>query len=165
MAGLLVIAAKLANVKSHIEDALNRKLVVPRFNKETRELEESVRHDETSPETIRKYTTDFSGKCAWYEVFSQLISLFPLLGILGTVAGLMINTRGGQDVFSGLNTALDTTFYGLIAAIVLKFIAVLLPANVINKTEIILDDYDKKLNNIVLENRLDAGEQNIDETI
>ncbi len=59
-----------------------------------------------------------------YSVFAQLISVFPLLGILGTVSGLMGSFAGDSTnielISRGLGEALVTTFLGLIAAIVLK---------------------------------------------
>ena len=54
----------------------------------------------------------------------QLIALLPLLGILGTVWGLMEGS-GSPDIsglMSGLGTAMMTTFIGLSFSIVLKFI-------------------------------------------
>ncbi len=64
----------------------------------------------------------FNKAYAKYVTRSQMISLFPLLGILGTVFGLMFNKQGNDinQMLSGLDTALYTTFAGLIASIVLK---------------------------------------------
>lgn len=60
---------------------------------------------------------------AWYSIFSQAISLFPLLGIFGTVWGLAhSDLKDVDNLVSGLSLALRTTIYGLIASISLKLI-------------------------------------------
>ena len=70
------------------------------------------------------------------------------MGILGTVSGLIMQLKG-QDLdmlFNSLDTALSSTFWGLIAAIALKVISTA-SAKLIEDTENILDDYDKKFEN------------------
>ena len=47
---------------------------------------------------------------------------------------------------TSLNTALDTTFWGLIFAILLKIIEAVFPSRIIYDVEVMLDDFDKKLN-------------------
>ena len=69
-------------------------------------------------------------------------------GILGTVAGLMIQAGSSNDmsaIVGGLNTALDTTFFGIVFAIILKFVEAVFPSRIINSTEIMLDDFNKKM--------------------
>ena len=59
-----------------------------------------------------------------YTVFIVSISLFPLLGMLGTVSALITLDISGasEDLKSNFFQALGTTGLGLIAAIILKFI-------------------------------------------
>ena len=59
-----------------------------------------------------------------YTVFIVLISLFPLMGMLGTVSALITLDISGasEDLKSNFFQALGTTGLGLIAAIILKFI-------------------------------------------
>ena len=83
-----------------------------------------------SLETIEKYNWDileeykkkFLDNYAEYVSISQMIALFPLVGILGTVAGLISsgNTTNIEQIASGLGLAMWTTFSGLIASIILK---------------------------------------------
>ena len=60
---------------------------------------------------------------ALYSAFSQIISLFPLIGIFGTVWGLYNSDLKDVDsLVQGLNLALTTTIYGLVASIGLKVV-------------------------------------------
>ena len=58
-----------------------------------------------------------------YTVFIVLISLFPLMGMLGTVSALLTLDLSGasEGLKSNFFQALDTTGMGLIFAIVFKF--------------------------------------------
>lgn len=146
---LLWNGISLSNQKSRIEEALKRKNNMYTLNVVSKEIEET--EDEAAaitPDTIRKYETEFNTKCSWHGVLIQCIPVFPLLGILGTVAGLMLQVQGGgiEAMISSLNTALDTTFWGLIFAILLKVIEAVFPSRIIYDVEVMLDDFDKKLN-------------------
>lgn len=139
----------LSNQKGRIEEALKRRNHVYTLNAASKEMEEN--EDESAsitPDTIRKYETEFNKKCSWHGVLVQCIPVFPLLGILGTVAGLMLQLQAeGMDaVMQSLDVALETTFWGLIFAIILKIIEAVFPARVISDVEVMLDDFDKKLN-------------------
>ncbi len=146
---LLWNGVDLSNQKSRIEEALKRKNNTYTLNAVSKEMEEN--EDESAsitPDTIRKYETEFNTKCSWHGVLVQCIPVFPLLGILGTVAGLMLQVQanGIEAMMTSLNTALDTTFWGLIFAILLKVIEAVFPSRVIYDVEVMLDDFDKKLN-------------------
>lgn len=58
-----------------------------------------------------------------YTIFIALISLFPLMGMLGTVCALLTLDIAGaaEDLKSNFFQALDTTAMGLIFAIIFKF--------------------------------------------
>jgi hypothetical protein len=86
----------------------------------------NVRYDRDELELNRGR---FSVAYANYVTCGQLTSLLPLLGILGTVAGLIASsgTTDLTQMVSGLGTAMWTTLCGLVASIGLKaFDAVLL---------------------------------------
>lgn len=139
----------LSNQKGRIEEALKRRNYIYTLNAASKEIEEN--EDESAsitPDTIRKYETEFNTKCSWHGVLVQCIPVFPLLGILGTVAGLMrqIQANGMEEMMQSLDVALETTFWGLIFAILLKVIEAVFPARVISDVEVMLDDFDKKLN-------------------
>ena len=58
---------------------------------------------------------------AEYVAYAQMIPIFTLLGILGTVVGLMLSsTDNVESLVKGLGAALLTTLAGLICSIALK---------------------------------------------
>lgn len=149
VAGLLVWNGTiLSNHKNRIEEALKRRNNKYTFLVETKEIEENEDTDAAiTPDTIRKYETEFNKACSWHGVFAQFIPVFPLLGILGTVAGLMLEIQASDitGMMASLDVALSTTFSGLIFAILLKIMEAVFPSRIIYDVEVMLDDFDKKL--------------------
>lgn len=95
----------------------------------------------------------FNRTYAGYVVYSQWISLFPLLGILGTVMGLVFN-RDMSDVdnlVAGLSMALWTTFFGLVCSILLKFFDAVGPGKLINEIDARFEAVDSAINRLSLE--------------
>lgn len=145
---LLWIGVKLDNHRTKIQEALTRRNRRYTANADTRELEENEDQDAAiTPDTIRQYEMEFNKTCSWHGVLAQLIPIFPLLGILGTVAGLMLEVQSGDvnAMMASLDVALVTTFWGLIFAILLKIIEAVFPSRVIQDVEVMLDDFDKKM--------------------
>lgn len=80
---------------------------------------------------------EFYKQYAKYVSTSQMIALFPLLGILGTVGGLAFSGRFGnvEQMLSGLSMALWTTIFGLIASIILKAYDAKGPGKMVNELD------------------------------
>lgn len=57
-----------------------------------------------------------------YTLYVNVTGIFPLLGILGTVISLIGMAGSGQTVENGFFAALTSTFWGLVFAIVFKFL-------------------------------------------
>lgn len=90
-----------------------------------------------------------------YVVASQLIGLFPLLGILGTVLGLISSDLTDIDsLVAGLTDALRTTLWGLIWAIVLKAADAVVPGKLVNDIDAKFDTVDSAIERLSLENIL-----------
>ena len=145
---LIMNYIKLYTKKASIDDAMNRRNRESYLNARTGEIQEREREEAVTPDTIRECQKSFNEVVSGYNACIQLIPLFPLMGILGTVSGLIMQLKG-QDLdmlFNSLDTALSSTFWGLIAAIALKVISTA-SAKLIEDTENILDDYDKKFEN------------------
>jgi hypothetical protein len=56
----------------------------------------------------------------WVHYYQVLTTIFPLLGILGTVCGLLQVKTDFSQVEGAFLLALSSTFYGLVAAIISK---------------------------------------------
>ncbi len=78
-----------------------------------------------------------------YSMFEQFIPVFPLLGILGTVSGLIQQLGDVEQMQAALATSMSTTFWGLIAAISLKIIDALLVSKSVNKKAIYFDMFEQ----------------------
>ncbi len=140
--------SRLSSHKSRIDEAVSRKNKKWGVNPEDGAVfDEDDMDASITPDTIRQYERDFNKDCAWHNVFSQLIPIFPLLGILGTVAGLMLEAgaTGLEGMMASIDTALSSTFFALIFAIILKAVDAVFPSRIIEDVEVILDDYSKKL--------------------
>ncbi|MBR3666493.1 MAG: MotA/TolQ/ExbB proton channel family protein [Ruminococcus sp.] len=63
---------------------------------------------------------------SWYTIFVTIITVFPLLGMLGTVASLLIldtsSPEALNDASDSFFSALSSTLLGLILAIIFKVI-------------------------------------------
>lgn len=145
---IFINGSKLSSHKNRIDEAVSRRNKKWRVNPgDGAVVDEDDEDASITPDTIRKYERDFNKSCAWHNVFSQLIPIFPLMGILGTVAGLMLESNAAdiEGMMASIDTALSSTFFGLIFAIILKFVDAVFPSRVIEDVEVMLDDYSKKL--------------------
>jgi len=139
----------LCNQNQFIKEAVNRKNTTSVMNKETKEIKDVETKEAVTPDTVRIYVTEFNKVVSKFNVLAQIIPIFPLLGIFGTVAGL-ISQLQAQDLdamFASLDIALGSTFWGLLVAIILKVFVAFFSARTIEETEIMIEDYDKKFDN------------------
>ena len=140
--------SKLSGHKNRIDEAVTRRNKKWGFNPEDGAVVAEDDEDASiTPDTIRQYEKDFNKDCALHNVFSQLIPIFPLMGIFGTVAGLMLEANAAdlEGMMNSLDVALSSTFIALIFAIFLKFVDAVFPSRVIEDVEVMLEDYRKKL--------------------
>lgn len=79
---------------------------------------------ETDIVTMRKQTGSL------YSVFVNLTGIFPLLGILGTVTSLLGLVADTSDITGNFYGALTSTFWGLIFAIIFKFLDGIISAKI-----------------------------------
>ena len=138
----------LSGHKNQINELITRQNRRYRTNQDTHELEEIDDEDSSvTPDTIRKHENDFDKSNSWHNVFAQLIPVFPLMGVLGTVWGLVqeVGADNIEKMLSSLNTAMTTTLSGLIFAIALKIFDAFCPSKTINDVDVMLEDYYKKL--------------------
>lgn len=147
---LIVLSNQLKELKKKVEDQIQGNKGRVYRNQKTLDLKQRdtaiAKREDTYP--LRK---TFDELCARYLTVAQMIPVFPLLGILGTVAGLIAQVQAADaaEIYASLNVALMTTFWGLIAAIVLKIIETWLVQREINEIETIFNDYDIKYQDAV----------------
>ncbi|MCM1505929.1 MAG: MotA/TolQ/ExbB proton channel family protein [Ruminococcus flavefaciens] len=65
-----------------------------------------------------------------YSVFVNLTGIFPLLGILGTVTSLLNLVADTSNITGNFYGALTSTFWGLIFAIIFKFLDGIISARI-----------------------------------
>ena len=70
-----------------------------------------------------------------YSLFINITGIFPLLGILGTVVSLLGLVQDIENVTTNFYGALTSTFWGLIFAIVFKFLDGMIAPKIENNTK------------------------------
>lgn len=79
-----------------------------------------------------------------YDIFSTVIQLFTLLGILGTVAGLYLSLQSEAGFsYEGIGFALSSTVYGILFAVVFKALELCTNAFLVDPIEDTLDLFEK----------------------
>ncbi len=96
-------------------------------------------------EPIRK---KFNAENLDFIKYVSLISVLPLMGLLGTVIGLMpgllaVKEQNFDVLYSSLSTALTSTFIGLLLSIILKIYVSEGPDKVVNGIETDFDEIDR----------------------
>lgn len=91
------------------------------------------------------FRDDYQKGLTLYNASSLFIQTFPLLGILGTVSGLYIaiNTQQERFIYSGVGFALESTIYGIVCAVILKFVEIFITALFVNYIDDGIDRYEK----------------------
>lgn len=91
-----------------------------------------------------------------YDIFTNLIQIFPLTGILGTVAGLYISISEHQDIYIGIKFALSSTVVGVGCAVLFKlldaFITPLLVAKIEDNIEMFETNYNVENDELMRKN-------------
>ena len=81
---------------------------------------------------FERFQRDYQKGSVYYSVFSLIIQLFTLLGILGTVVGLYIAMNNGEDLYKGVGLALSTTINGILFAVIYKLFDIGITATLLN---------------------------------
>ena len=96
---------------------LHMVIFVPSHRENPEAVADAVRElDEEEVISLRKNAE------AFYTVFANVTSIFPLLGILGTVISLMPMVADMADMSQNFFAALTSTFWGLVFAIIFKLL-------------------------------------------
>jgi len=65
----------------------------------------------------------------WFHLFTTIISVFPLLGILGTIWGIIPTLNDFSQINASFSLALVSTFLGIIFSIIFRFFEGFLAGN------------------------------------
>ena len=152
---IIFVAAALNGVCYYLArrnaNALYRKLhmivFVPSRRSDPESVSRAIRNiDEEQVVAMRKRSESL------YSVFVNVTSIFPLLGILGTVVSLLPMVSELSDMQTNFFAALTSTFWGLVFAILFKLLDGFLASR--------MEDNDKAVN-LLLERRelLAEGQQ------
>lgn len=101
------------------------------------------------PETwgeVLEYLERFNKIEIRYASIEQLIPVFPLLGILGTVAGLIGQLGDVEQMRAAMAISMWTTFWGLMAAIAFKCIDAFVVSPTVNKMQLYFETYEQSYN-------------------
>jgi len=63
----------------------------------------------------------YNNATKWYHIFTNVISVFPLLGITGTIWGIIPTVLDFSQVNSNFSLALVSTLLGVVFAVIFKF--------------------------------------------
>lgn len=96
---------------------MTHKIFVPHFNLSRRESDRQAA--ELREEDVLELRASMD---RFYALFVNITGIFPLLGILGTVVSLLGLVSDMENVTGNFYGALTSTFWGLIFAILFKFL-------------------------------------------
>ena len=108
------------------------------------------------------FIEDFNKIKGKYSMWGQIVPIFPLLGLLGTVIGLMQQLGAGVDTAGQLNAmalSMSTTFCGLIASILLKVYDALVVGKSINSKQLYFDTYESNYHMIIDKKTVDESNE------
>ena len=148
---------QLSMLSDEIQKTLNVKKGRMKVDRQTRTVVQKVEYSRLRSEAddLRE---KFDRRSSGHYVVSQMIPIFPLLGILGTVAGLILGLQEGlEHIQEGLSTAMDTTLWGLIFAIVLKVLDNIGPGKTVYTITDDLEEYERRYKDAVDPARFEEG--------
>lgn len=139
--GLMIAAAYKLHLSRKEIDELNENPALRKVSvrRQRRHLEKDYATTlEVSWEKFDDFCSRYQKRMIVYSLYSLGIQVFPLLGILGTVAGLFISLQSmegipdSQQLFDGVRFALSSTILGIIAAVVFKLFDIVLNSVFVN---------------------------------
>ncbi|MCR5739205.1 MAG: MotA/TolQ/ExbB proton channel family protein [Lachnospiraceae bacterium] len=131
-----------------------------------REVKKSVETVESRNwDDFEKFQRDYQKGSVWYSIFSLVIQLFTLLGILGTVVGLYIAMNNGEDLYAGVGLALTTTINGILFAVIYKLFDIGITAMLLNfiddGMDIFVDSYKADSDDATRTAMIEKGRESI----
>ena len=140
------VKKEMIKINTAVESA--HKTTIGKIMRNSRGNIESGFSTEIDRDALVPLRKNFNEQVVRFYSWANLISILPLLGLLGTVFGLIPGLgavkNGDFDVlYTSLSTALLSTFWGLICVIILKIYVSLSPGKLIDKVEAGLAEIDR----------------------
>jgi len=98
-------------------------------------------------EEIENTQKKYQSMSSFYSGYANITAIFPLLGIIGTVAALMKEADDIEKLTDNFNVALSTTFLGIFFAIFFKVIDSFLSGSmevIIEEINHVVQEYERK---------------------
>ncbi len=128
-------------------DKLNKSVITKKgFSQKSGKGKVETTYESTSSKNwyeFDQFLKEYQEKGKYYSGFSMVIQIFPLLGILGTVAGLYVAMSQNQNIYEGVEFALSSTVLGIIFAVVFKVFDVILVSWFLNYIDDGISRYEK----------------------
>lgn len=132
------------NYTDRLYNTLHLAVYVPSRRRDPEKVAEELKKiDEEKVASLRKQSESF------YAIFMNITAIFPLLGILGTVVSLLPLVAEMTDMETNFFSALTSTFWGLVFAIIFKLLDGFLSSKI--------EDNDKSVT-LFMERRIYAAE-------
>ena len=149
---LLAISKELVELKDKTDNAYRKTKRDTAINRIDRSIEMAT-VDNLDINIMDDHVETFNALGAKYSSWVQIISLFPLMGLFGTILGLIpglvaVANQDLEPLYSALSTALFSTFWGILAAMILKAYIAFGPSKHINEIESKLAENDRKFHNM-----------------
>ena len=145
-ANLIIVYGRMKDIKERSGNAYNSTSSWARKNdKGNLEQNTTVTFERQKHEPLRK---EFNKHYITYLKYTSLISVLPLLGLLGTILGLIpglsaVKEQNFEVLYTSLSTALTSTMIGLAFSIFLKVYAARKPDQMVNAIETDFDEIDR----------------------
>lgn len=141
----IILTVALINMAVFLLTKIAIKKADDMFNPKSDKVNRVSARMQWSPEEISKLKNMRKGLIIKYTWYANITAIFPLLGILGTVAALV--TYSDVTMIENFMVALSTTLLGVLCAIFFKGIDAMLsgPMDVIiDNADYVIQDYERK---------------------
>ena len=151
--------SKLKSVSKGLDEFLPHEENSPRWKTGSNRADYKTETVDGQIQKVAQKEGEFSIYYARYNTHCQIVSIFPLLGILGTVVGIIFMGDISEASMSDFSLALWTTFAGLVSSIIMKAKLSLSDGKTVSEFENKVDSYYRMLNAIQLQEKMNESRE------
>lgn len=137
---LAMVIKKLTELENHIRENRKKKS----GHAEYTEGGFTIKQDAYTWEDTLEQIEEFNKIQTNYSMVEQLIPIFPLLGLLGTVSGLIMQLGDMEQMKEAMSISMFSTFLGIIFAILFKLADAIWVSRKMDKMEQEFDQFERK---------------------